>query len=59
MQIMVKQLMDNNLEILADNFQYNNSSGILDINGNGLILVKKKNLKIRFNDGTVDQNNQI
>ena len=32
---------DNNLEILADNFQYNNSSGILDINGNGLILVKK------------------
>ena len=36
---------DNNLEILADNFQYNNSSGILDINGNGLILVKKKKFK--------------
>ena len=50
---------DNNLEILADNFQYNNSSGILDINGNGLILVKKKNLKIRFNDGTVDPKNFI
>ena len=50
---------DNNLEILADNFQYNNRSGILDINGNKLILVKKKNLKIRFNDGTVDPKNFI
>lgn len=33
---------ENNFEILADNFQYSNNSGILKINGNGIIFLKKK-----------------
>ena len=45
---------DYNFEILADNFQYLNDSGILKINGNGTILLKDKNLKIRFNNGVID-----
>jgi LPS-assembly protein len=46
---------NNNFEILADNFQYFNNLGILNINGNGIILLKEKNLKIKFNKGIIDQ----
>ncbi len=45
---------DGNLEILADNFQFNNSSGILEIKGNGSIFINKKNLKIKFEKGMVN-----
>jgi hypothetical protein len=37
---------DNNYEIIADNFQYSNNSNILEIDGNGLIIIKSNNLKI-------------
>lgn len=50
---------DKNLEIIADNFQYSNNSKILKIIGNGIILIKSDNLKIKFDDGIVDQKKQI
>ena len=34
---------DGNFEIIADNFQYNNTSEILDISGNAVIYIKEKN----------------
>ncbi len=46
---------DNNYEIIADNFQYSNNSQILEIDGNGLIIIKSNNLKIKFDEGVVDQ----
>ena len=45
---------DGNFEIIADNFQYNNTSEILDISGNAIIYIKEKNLEIKFNKGMVD-----
>ena len=45
---------DGNFEIIADNFQYNNTSKILDISGNAIIYIKEKNLEIKFNKGMVD-----
>jgi LPS-assembly protein len=50
---------DKNLEIFANSFQYSNNTKILKIIGNGIILIKSDNLKIKFNDGAVDQNKQI
>ncbi len=47
---------DNNYEIIADNFQYSNNSNILEIDGNGLIIIKSNNLEIKFDKGVVDQN---
>ena len=42
-----------NFEIIADNFQYNNTSEILEITGNAIIYIKEKNLEIKFNNGMV------
>ncbi len=42
-----------NYEIIADNFKYYNDTGILEINGNGLILLKKRKLKINFDQGLI------
>ena len=44
---------DGNFEIIADNFQYNNTSEILEITGNAIIYIKEKNLEIKFNNGMV------
>ncbi len=45
-----------NYEIEADNFKYNNDTGILEINGNGSILLEKKNLIINFDQGLINSN---
>ena len=48
---------DGNLEISADEFKYNKDKNILDIYGNGIILIKSQNLEIFFNNSVIDQNN--
>ena len=50
---------DGNFEIIADKFQYNNTSKILDISGNAIIYIKEKNLEIKFNKGMVDPKKSI
>ena len=47
---------DKNLEIIADNFQYLNDSKILKISGNANVFIKSNNLKIKFDEGVIDQN---
>ena len=42
-----------NYEIKADNFKYFSDTGILEINGNGLILLEKKKLRINFDEGLI------
>jgi LPS-assembly protein len=48
---------DGNLEINADKFKYDKNKDILEINGNGVILIKSQNLEIFFNSSIIDQNN--
>ena len=50
---------DGDFEISADNFQYFKKLGILKINGNGLIIHRKKNFKIEFEKGEVNQEKSI
>ena len=46
---------DKNIEVIADNFQYSNNSKTLKVNGNAQILIKSDNLKIKFDEGVIDQ----
>ena len=46
---------DQNFEITANNFQYINDSKVLKINGNALIVIKTPNLRIKFDNGLIDQ----
>ena len=48
---------DKNIEVIADNFQYSNNSKTLKVNGNAQILIKSDNLKIKFDEGVIDQKN--
>jgi len=48
---------DGNLEISADEFKYNKNKNILNIYGNGIIIIKSQNLEIFFNTSVIDQNN--
>ena len=50
---MEKQFQKGNYEIKADNFKYFSDTGILEINGNGLILLEKKKLRINFDEGLI------
>ncbi len=50
---------DNDFEINANFFEYNNNSKILKINGEGLILIKSNNLRIKFDEGIIDQDKFI
>ena len=47
---------DKNIEVIADNFQYSNNSKTLKVNGNAQVLIKSDNLKIKFDEGVIDQN---
>jgi LPS-assembly protein len=49
--------VDGNLEISADEFKYNKNKNILNIYGNGIIIIKSQNLEIFFNNSVIDQNN--
>ena len=51
--------IDKNFEIDANYFQYNKNNKILKIDGNGLIFIKSKDLKINFDKGLVDQDKSI
>ena len=46
---------DKNIEVIADNFQYSNNSKTLKVNGNAEILIKSDNLRIKFDEGIIDQ----
>ena len=46
---------DKNIEVIADNFQYSNNSKTLKVNGNAQVLIKSDNLKIKFDEGVIDQ----
>jgi LPS-assembly protein len=46
-------------EITAQNFQYYNDTKILQINRNGLFVLKNKNLKIKFEQGLFDQKKNL
>ena len=46
---------DKNIEVIADNFQYSNNSKTLKVNGNAQILIKSDNLRIKFDEGIIDQ----
>ena len=48
---------DGDMEISADEFQYNKDKNILNIYGNGVMLIRSQNLEIFFNDSVIDQNN--
>jgi len=48
---------DGNLEISADKFKYNKNKNILNIYGNGIIIIKSQNLEIFFENSVIDQNN--
>ena len=50
---------DQNFEITANNFQYINESKVLKINGNALIVIKSPNLKIKFDNGLINQKESI
>ncbi len=50
---------DKNIEITANYFKYLNDLEILEIEGNGFIWIKSDNLKINFDNGFIDQKNQI
>jgi LPS-assembly protein len=47
------------LEIIADRFEYNKELNQLDINGNGFIFLKTRDIKIFFDSGIIDQKNSI
>lgn len=48
-----------NYEILADNFKYSNTSGILEVSGNASILIYKEKLDISFSKGLIDTNKSL
>ena len=48
---------DGDIEISADEFQYNKDTNILNIYGNGVMLIRSQNLEIFFNSSVIDQNN--
>ena len=48
---------DGNLEISADEYRYNKNKNILNVYGNGIIIIKSHNLEIFFNNSVIDQNN--
>ena len=50
-------LSDSDLEIKADKFEYKKDLGILKSNGNGLAIIKTKNIKIQFDKSIYDQKN--
>ena len=51
--------IDKNFEINANYFQYNKNTKLLKINGDGLIFIRSKDLKIEFDKGLVDQEKSI
>ena len=48
---------DNSLEISADKFEYLKDQNLLKANGNGEVIIKSKNLIIKFDDAIFDQKN--
>ena len=47
---------DGNLEISANQFKYDKDNNILNVYGNGVMLLKSQNLEIFFNNSIIDQN---
>ena len=50
---------DKDLKINSDKFIYLKDSDILKSTGNGQVLIKSKNLKIKYDNATFDQKNFI
>ena len=50
---------DDDLEINADKFQYIKDLDIMKANGNGLAIIKSKNIRMAFDNAIFDQKNLI
>lgn len=51
--------LDKNIEILAENFEYEKDLKKLYVKNNGILNIKSDNLKIKFDKGIFDQKNLI